>query len=132
MLRIKNRLIASAVLLATILPAAIGTSAAQAAVVVSATSSGGDLIAHRDRDRDDYYDNDDRYERQHDRGRHRGHRHRDHRNNRRDGYRYSDNNRYPREIYSDSSSRGTVIYAPQPSYPRGHNCVRTLYATICN
>jgi hypothetical protein len=133
MLSIKNKFIAAATLLSVISlgTASINTPSADAAVVVQ-TSAAGTLIAHRDRDRDDHYDNDDdnddRYEQRSNHGRHRG----QYRKNHRDGYYGRYNNRHPREIYSNSSHPGVVIYNPQPRYPRGHSCVRTLYATICN
>jgi hypothetical protein len=109
----------------------IDPQSAEAAVVVQTSATSGTLIADRNHDRDDYYDNDDRYERRSNNGRHRGQYRRNHRN----GY-YNNgyyNNGRAREIYSDSRRDPSVIISnPGSRYPRGHNCVRTLYATICN
>ena len=126
MLSVKNKLVAAATLLSvfSLSTASINVSSAEAAVVVQAPTNGDTLVAHRDRD--DSYDNDDRYERRSNNGRHRG----QYRSNYRNGH-Y--NNGRAREIYSDSSrDPSVIIYNPRSGYSRGHNCVRTLYATICN
>ncbi len=131
MLSVKNKLMAAATLLSVVSlsTASINVSSAEAAVVVQTSANGGTLVAHRDRD--DSYDNDDRYERRSNNGRYRG----QYRRNHRDGY-YNNgyyNNGRAREIYSDSSRDPSVIISnPRSGYSRGHNCVRTLYATICN
>jgi hypothetical protein len=125
MLTIKNRLMATAALLAVATPAFLLTPAAEAAAVstvVVKQSVSGNLIADR-------YDNDYEYSERHGRYINRG-RHRRHHNK---SYQYNGSYQTPVVIYNKPvglyAPPPQVIYAPAPQERR---CVRTLYSTICN
>jgi hypothetical protein len=126
MLTLKNRVMATAALLAVAAPTFLLTPSAEAAVstVVVKQPVSGNLIADR-------YDDDYEYSARHGRhiykGRHRRHNH-SHKN-----YQYSSSYQTPAVIYNKPvgifAPPPQVIYAPAPQEKR---CVRTLYSTICN
>jgi hypothetical protein len=126
MLTIKNRLMATAALLAVAAPAFLLTPTAEAAAVstvIVKQSVSGNLIADR-------YDDDYEYSERHGRYINRG-RHRRHYNKK---YRYDSSYQTP-VIYN----KPVGLYAPSPQViyapvqvPQQKRCVRTLYSTICN
>jgi hypothetical protein len=125
MLTIKNRVMATAALLAVAASSFLLTPAVEAAVVSTITlkqSVSGNLIADR-------YDNDYEYSERHGRYLNRGR------------HRRSYNSRYYNKRYQSIYSQPPVViynkpvglYAPQVIYaPQERRCVRTLYSTICN
>jgi hypothetical protein len=126
MLTIKNRLMATAVMLAVAAPAFLLMPSAEAATstVVIKQSLSGNLIA--DRYNDDY-EYSDRHGRYINRGRYRRHYQKKFKSN---GYYQT-----PAVIYN----KPVGIYAPPPQIiyapaqvPQERRCVRTLYSTICN
>jgi hypothetical protein len=124
MLAIKNRLMATAALLAVATPAFLLMPSADAAVSTVAVkqSVSGNLIADR---YDDDYEYSERHGRYINRGRHRRHHHKN--------YRYNSSYQTPTVIYNKPigifAPSPQVIYAPARQEKR---CVRTLYSTICN
>ena len=125
MLTIKNRLMATAALLAVAAPTFLLTPTAEAAIsTVAKQSVSGNLIA--DRYHDDY-EYSDRHGRYINRGRYRRHYQKKFRSN---GYYQT-----PAVIYNKPvgifAPPPQIIYAPAQVF-QGKRCVRTLYSTICN
>lgn len=125
MLTIKNRLMATAALLAVATPTFLLNSVAEAAAshISVKQSISGNLIA--DRYNDDY-EYSDRHGRYINRGRYRRHYQKKFKSN---GYYQT-----PAVIYNKPvgifAPPPQIIYTPQ--VPQERRCVRTLYSTICN